>query len=49
MTVLSTAAEQLQIEADRATDADAKARLAKTDRHLEENWSRATTTIREVQ
>ena len=30
MTVLSTAAEQMQIEADRATDADAKARLAKT-------------------
>ncbi len=30
MTVLSTAAEQMQIEADRATDPDAKARLAKT-------------------
>jgi Domain of unknown function (DUF4337) len=30
MTVLSTAAEQMQIEADRTTDADAKARLTKT-------------------
>jgi Domain of unknown function (DUF4337) len=30
ITVLSTAAEQMQIEADRATDAEAKARLAKT-------------------
>jgi hypothetical protein len=30
MTVLSTAAEQMQIEADRATDAETKARLAKT-------------------
>src|SRR4029077_8005653 len=29
MTVLTTAAEQMQIEADRATDADAKARLLK--------------------
>jgi hypothetical protein len=29
MTVLSTAAEQMQIEADRATDADSKARLTK--------------------
>ena len=29
MTVLSTAAEQVQIEADRTTDADAKARLTK--------------------
>lgn len=29
MTVLSTAAEQMQIEADRATDADLKARLTK--------------------
>jgi hypothetical protein len=29
MTVLSTAAEQMQIEADRTTDADAKARLLK--------------------
>jgi len=30
MTVLNTAAEQMQIEADRAPDADTKARLAKT-------------------
>ena len=30
MTVLGTAAEQMQIEADRTTDADAKARLLKT-------------------
>ena len=30
MTVLSTAAEQMQIEADRATDADLKGRLTKT-------------------
>jgi hypothetical protein len=30
MAVLSTAAEQMQIEADRATDADIKARLTKT-------------------
>ena len=30
MTVLTTAAEQMQTEADRATDADAKARLVKT-------------------
>jgi len=30
MTVLTTAAEQMQIEADRAADPDAKARLAKT-------------------
>jgi len=30
MTVLSTAAEQMQIEADRTTEADAKARLLKT-------------------
>ncbi len=30
MTVLRTAAEQMQIEADRATDADVKARLIKT-------------------
>jgi uncharacterized protein DUF4337 len=30
MTVLTTAAEQMQIEADRATDPDAKARLTKT-------------------
>ena len=30
MTVLTTAAEQMQIEADRATDPDTKARLAKT-------------------
>jgi hypothetical protein len=30
MTVLRTAAEQMQIEADRATDADLKARLSKT-------------------
>jgi hypothetical protein len=30
MTVLTTAAEQMQIEADRATEADAKARLVKT-------------------
>jgi hypothetical protein len=30
MTVLSTTAEQMQIEADRTTDADAKARLTKT-------------------
>jgi hypothetical protein len=30
MTVLTTAAEQMQIEADRATDADAKARLLKS-------------------
>jgi hypothetical protein len=29
MTVLTTAADQLQIEADRTTDADAKARIAK--------------------
>lgn len=29
MTILSTAAEQMQIEADRATDADLKARLTK--------------------
>ena len=29
MTVLTTAAEQMQIEADRTTDADAKARLLK--------------------
>ena len=30
ITILSTAAEQMQIEADRAADADTKARLAKT-------------------
>lgn len=30
MTILSTAAEQMQIEADRATDADVKSRLSKT-------------------
>jgi|SRR5579862_649339 len=30
ITVLSTAAEQMQVEADRATDAEAKARLTKT-------------------
>ena len=30
MTVLTTAAEQMQLEADRTTDADAKARLLKT-------------------
>ena len=30
MTVLTTAAEQMQIEADRTTDADAKARLLKS-------------------
>lgn len=30
MTILSTAAEQMQIEADRATDVDVKSRLSKT-------------------
>ncbi len=36
MTVLRTAAEQMQIEADRATDADLKARLSKTI----DNWKK---------
>jgi len=36
MTVLRTAAEQMQIEAERATDADLKARLAKTV----DNWKK---------
>jgi len=37
MTVLRTAVEQMQIEADRATDADLKARLTKTI----DNWKKA--------
>ena len=36
MTMLSTAAEQMQIEADRTTEADAKARLLKTI----DNWKK---------
>jgi len=40
MTVLSTAAEQMQLEADRATDADLKARLLKTIEGWKKNVAR---------
>ena len=37
MALLTTAAEQLQIEAEKATDADTKAAAGEADRGLEEN------------